>query len=168
MKKDSTLYKFLGCLDLVFGFAATVAAVLTVAAVEALVVWVPVGAVADGGWVKLGSTWDLTSELLEGLALGLWDEKGGEDTAQHEESEDLDDVIEPWVLSSSSGARGGTASTERTNDGLGDDRANLAGSGGETVGGGTVTGWEALSRNDESGSVGACDRMLVNASRTDM
>jgi len=41
----------------------------------------------------LRCTWDFTSELFEGLALSLWNQKGGENTAQHEQREDLHDVI---------------------------------------------------------------------------
>lgn len=102
--------------------------------------------------VIVGSTRDFASKFLEGLALGLWDESSGEDTAQHEEGEDLKDVVEPRAFG---GAGRGTLLTEGTEDALGDDGADLAGGGGEAVGGGAVAGWEALAGNDEGGGVGA-------------
>ena len=37
----------------------------------------------------------LSRQLLQGLALGLGDEQSGEDTAKHEQSEDLHNVVEP-------------------------------------------------------------------------
>lgn len=64
----------------------------------------------------------VVGEILERLALSLWDEKGREDTKQHEESEDLHDVVEPWV----SVGLGGTAGTERSDGSLGNDRTNLS------------------------------------------
>ena len=105
-----------------------------------------------GGLVVLGSSGDLAGKLLEGLALGLGDEERSEDTEEHEECEDLEDVVEP---------RGGvgscdvTTNTERTDDNLGNDGTDLAGSGGETVRSRAVAGREALSGNNESGSVRA-------------
>ena len=45
--------------------------------------------------VILRSAGHLASELLKGLALSLRDEEGSEDTAEHEECEDLHDVGEP-------------------------------------------------------------------------
>lgn len=45
----------------------------------------------------LGREVVLARQLFEGLALGLWDEESGEDTAEHEECVDLHDVVEPWV-----------------------------------------------------------------------
>lgn len=93
----------------------------------------------------------LTGQLLQGLALGLGDEKSSEDTAQHEQSEDLHNVLEPG---SGRGVLGSTVN-QRAKHTLGDDGANLARGGGDTVGGGTVTGREALSRDNESGSVGS-------------
>jgi len=49
-----------------------------------------------GDRVVAGRAWNLTGQLFEGLALGLGDEKSREATAQHEEGEDLHDVVEPW------------------------------------------------------------------------
>jgi hypothetical protein len=51
-------------------------------------------------------------------------------------------VVEPRALVGGSGA----ASAEGTNQDLGEDRADLAGCGGDTVGGGTVAGGEAWAR----------------------
>lgn len=93
----------------------------------------------------------LTGQLLEGLALGLGDEESGEDTAQHEQSEDLHNVLEPG---SGRGVLGATVN-QRAKHTLGDNGANLARGGRDTVGGGTITGREALSGDDESGSVRA-------------
>lgn len=101
--------------------------------------------------VVLGCSGDLASKLLEGLALGLGDEEGGEDTAEHEESKDLEDVVQP--RRSVSG--GGATDTERTDESLGDDGTDLAGSGGDTVGSRSVASREALSGDDEGGGVGA-------------
>ena len=92
---------------------------------------------------------DLTSELFESLALGLWDEQGSEDTAQHEESEDLQDVVEPRGLV----GLGRTTNAERSNKALRDDGADLSRGGRETVTGGAVTSREALSRHDERSRV---------------
>lgn len=104
-----------------------------------------------GVLVVLGGSGNLASKLLEGLALGLGDEERGEDTAKHEESEDLEDVVEPRR----GVGLGGTANTERTNDDLSNDGTDLTGGGRETVRGGAVAGREALSGNDEGGGVGA-------------
>lgn len=90
--------------------------------------------------VVLGRTWHLASKLLESLALGFRDQQCGENTAQHEEGVDFHDVVEPWVRV---GLCRVTAGAERTNEHLGDDGADLAGSGGDTVGGGTVASREA-------------------------
>jgi hypothetical protein len=89
--------------------------------------------------IILGSTRDLASKLLESLALGLGDEESGEAAQEHEQSVDLHDVVEPWGLV----LRSSSTCAEGTNEHLGDDGANLAGSGGDTVGGGTVASGEA-------------------------
>jgi len=59
----------------------------------------------------------LAGQLLESLALGLRDEKGGEDTAQHEQGVDLHDVVEPGALVGGSCATG----AEGADQDLGDD-----------------------------------------------
>lgn len=85
------------------------------------------------------SAGDLASKLLESLALGLGDQKSGEATEEHEESVDLHDVVEPGGLV----LGGGAAGAEGSDEDLGDDGADFAGGGGDTVGGGAVAGWEA-------------------------
>lgn len=95
----------------------------------------------------------LSSQVLEGLSLGLWNEKAGEDTEEHESGVDLHDVVEPRAGVLVTGLE--STSPERCNGGLGDDRTNLSGSGRDTVGGRTVTGWETFTGNNECGSVGS-------------
>lgn len=98
----------------------------------------------------------LTAELLKSAALGLGDQHRAEDTEQHEEREDLDDVVEPRVLVLEGGGCGaGAAGAERADDDLRDDGADLTGSGGQTVGGGSVASGEDLTGDDEGGGVGA-------------
>lgn len=89
--------------------------------------------------IVLGSAGNLASKLLESLALGFGDQKGGEATEKHEESVDLHDVVEPRRLVFG----GGAAGAEGSDEDLGDDGADFAGGGGDTVGGGAVAGWEA-------------------------
>jgi hypothetical protein len=81
--------------------------------------------------VVLWSTRNLAGELLEGLPLGLGDQKSGEDTAQHEQSVYLHDVVEPGAFV----GRGCAAGAEGSDEDLGDDGADLAGGSGDTVGG---------------------------------
>lgn len=109
--------------------------------------------------VIVGRALDLASQLLERLPLRLGDQKRGEDTAEHEKREDLHDVVEPWR-----GGRSwrGSPGTERPEDALGDDGADLAGGGRETVRGGPVAGWETLARYNERGCVGAWVERSVN------
>jgi hypothetical protein len=89
--------------------------------------------------VVFRSTRNLAGKLLESLALSLGNEERSEAAQQHEQGVDLHDVVEPRALVRSSGATG----AERADKDLGDDGADLAGSGGDTVGGGTVASWEA-------------------------
>ena len=89
--------------------------------------------------VVLRRAGDLASKLLESLALGLGDQKSGEAAQKHEEGVDLHDVVEPGRLVRGCGAAG----AEGTDEDLGDDGADFAGGGGDTVGGGAVAGWEA-------------------------
>jgi hypothetical protein len=107
---------------------------------------------AVGVLVVLGGSGDFAGKLLEGLALGLGDEERSEDTEEHEEGEDLEDVVQPRRRVGGSGL---SANTEGTNNDLSDDGTNLTRGGGETVGSGTVTSGEALSGDDEGGGVGA-------------
>ena len=116
--------------------------------------------------IVLGA-WNLTGKLFESLPLGLRNEKRGEDTAQHEEGENLHNVIEPRVRvgfgrlekSQCLPAERLKAKTyvalcaERSEDCLCNDSTDLARGGGDTVGRRTVTGWETFSRNDEGGGV---------------
>ena len=53
-----------------------------------------------------------------------------------------------WIL-------GGAAGVKQPEDALGDDGADLASGGGETVGGGAVTGWETFTGHEENGCVRA-------------
>ena len=70
----------------------------------------------DVGRRRVGRVVVLAGELFEGLALGLGDEEGGEDTAQHEESVDLEDVVQPGA----GVGGGGTSGSERSNSTLED------------------------------------------------
>lgn len=85
--------------------------------------------------------------------LGLWDQESGEDTAEHEKSIDLHDVVEPGRRVGLRGA----AHTERTDEDLGDDGADLSRGGGDTVRRRPVASREALAGYDE----GSCVRAEV-------
>ena len=99
--------------------------------------------------VVVGGAGNLAGEFLECLALGLGNEQGSETTAQHEESIDLHDVVEPGR-----GIGLGSATRAKLADGdLGDDGADLARGGGDAVGGRAIPGGEALAGNDEGGCV---------------
>jgi len=63
------------------------------------------------GRVVVGRSWDFTSELLKSLTLGFRDEERGEETAEHEQREDLHDVVEPWRSSASSSSWEGATSS---------------------------------------------------------
>ena len=112
---------------------------------------------ADG--VIVGGAWDLTRQLLERLPLRLRDQQRGENTAKHEKREYLHDVVEPWRGSRS---RGGALDAQGPEDNLGDDGADLAGRGGETVRGGAVARGETFTGYDEGGSVRAWVDVLIN------
>lgn len=101
--------------------------------------------------IVLWSTRDLTSKLFQCQALSLWDKESGEAAQQHEERENLKDVVEPRA----GVGRCGATSTERSDGGLSDDGSDLAGGGGDTVARGTVASWEALSGHDEGCRVGS-------------
>lgn len=90
-------------------------------------------------------------EFLEGLALGLGNQESGEDTAKHEESKNLHDVLEPRGVGGTS--RSATVN-ERPEDTLSNDGADFARGSRETVRGGTVASREAFSRHDEGGGIG--------------
>ena len=107
---------------------------------------------ASSDGVVIGSSGYLPSQFLKGLTLGLRDEERGEDTAQHEESKDLHDMVEPWGGGGTLGSASGTKGTEHA---LGDDGADLARGGRQTVRGRAVAGGEALAGYDEGGGVRA-------------
>lgn len=102
--------------------------------------------------VVVGRSGNFTGQLLESLALGLRDQESGEDTAEHEEREDLHDVVEPWRWVFRCGVALGSEGAKHD---LGNDGADFAGCGRETVRGGAVAGWEAFSGHDKGGGVGA-------------
>ena len=107
----------------------------------------------------------LTGEFLERLVLGLGEKEGREDTREHEQGEDLEDVVDPSALAS--------AVLELESHDLSDDGTELSGRGRDSVGGGAVASGEDLQKsqfsitieltgqgaylsgNDESGGVGA-------------
>ena len=95
---------------------------------------------------------DLARQFFQRLALRLGDEEGGEAADQHEEGEDLHDVVEPWGFI----ARDTAAGSERAEDALRDDSADFAGSGGEAVRSGAVPSWEAFAGDDERRGVRTC------------
>lgn len=97
----------------------------------------------------------LTRKLLECLALRLGDQECREDSDQHEESEDLHDVVQPWRGSSAAGASLGTSRAQRSDQDLGNDGTELSGSSRDTVRGRPVTRGEYFTRDDERGSVGS-------------
>ena len=61
--------------------------------------------------------WDLASQFFKRLPLGLGDQEGGENTAEHEERVYLHDVVEPWRRVSSGSALG----AQRADENLGND-----------------------------------------------
>lgn len=88
----------------------------------------------------------LSVELLKSAALGLGDEESGEDTRKHEQSEDLQDMVDPSVLA---------ANILKTGEpDLRDDGTELARGGGDTVARAAVAGGEDFAGDDESGGVG--------------
>lgn len=107
--------------------------------------------VTSGYRVIVLRAWNFTGELFEGLALGLGDQQSREATQQHEQCENLENMIQPW------GWVGGgrmPLDSERANDDLSDDGTDLSGCSRKTVGCRTVSGREAFSRDDERCGVG--------------
>jgi hypothetical protein len=90
-------------------------------------------------------------EVLECAALGLRDKKSGKDTREHKGGEYLHNMVEPRA-----GVGGGwfTTDTEGRDSALSDDRADLAGCGGDTMRGRTVAGGKALAWHDKGGGIG--------------
>ena len=102
---------------------------------------------ASGDRIIVLRTWNLTGKLLESLPLGLRYKQCSEDTTEHEEGEDLHDVVEPGGR-----VRLGRVAlgAEWSEDCLCDDSADFARGSRQTVGGGAVAGWETFTRYDES------------------
>jgi len=88
----------------------------------------------------------LLGKVLEGEALGLGEEEGREDTSQHEEGEDLENVLEESVLA---------ANVDETREAdLGNNGTELARGSRDTMAGRPVSGGEDLAGNDEGSGVG--------------
>jgi len=104
---------------------------------------------------------NLTGQLLEGATLRLGDEQGGEAAAEHEEGEDLHDMVEPGRVV----AGGGAANAEGTEDALRDDGPDFARGGGKAVRGAAVARRETFARDDESCGVGACEVLVKGLGR---
>lgn len=102
--------------------------------------------------VVVGRAGDFTGELFKGLALRLGDQEGGEDSAKHKEGENLHDVVDPRGRVVFGRVALGLEGAEHA---LGDDGADLAGGGRETVRGGPVACRETFAGHDEGGGVGA-------------
>lgn len=96
-------------------------------------------------------TGNLAREFFKGLPLGFGNQQSGEDTAKHEKREDLHDVVEPWVRVI---FRYMTFGTQRSEDCLSDDGADLATGGAEAVGCAAVTSREAFTGHNERRGVG--------------
>ena len=117
--------------------------------------------------IVVGGAWHFAGQLFERLPFGFRDEEGGEDTAQHEEGEDLHHVVEPGGVG---GACGRALLAEGPEDALGDDGADFAGGGGDAVRGRPVAGGEAFTGYDERGRVGSCyeESVMVNLEHSDL
>lgn len=89
----------------------------------------------------------LAGKFFEGFALRLGNKEGREDTSEHEEGEDFEDMGHKRVLT--------TLVLELEGDDLSDDGTEFAGGGRDTVSGRSVTSREDFSGNDESSSVGS-------------
>jgi len=86
----------------------------------------------DGGTGDaLTSHVPILGQILKSAALGLRDEESSEDTTEHEGREDLHNMVEPWARVSA--ILGQTASSQRRDGSLGDDGADLARGGRDTV-----------------------------------
>jgi len=96
---------------------------------------------------------EFAGKFLEGLSLGLRDEERSKDTSKHESRVDLHNMIKPRAGIFVSFFE--SSSSERGNSSLCNDRANLSRTSRDTVGGGTVSGWETLAGNNEGGGIGA-------------
>lgn len=83
----------------------------------------------------------LSSQLLQRLPLRLRDQQRREDTAEHEERKDLQDMVQPRRRRASGRCATGSQGAD---EGLGEDGADFARGGGDAVGGGAVSGREAF------------------------
>lgn len=95
----------------------------------------------------------LLGQLFEGLSLGLGNEEGDEESTEHEEGENLHDVVKP--TSGGLTVSSTVVVNQSTNNDLGDNSSDLTSSGRDTVGRRSVSGGEHLSGNNEGGGVGA-------------
>lgn len=92
--------------------------------------WVIVWCPACQLRIILLRTGNFARQLLESLPLGFWNQQRRKYAAQHEEREDLHDVVEPWSV----GAVGWcTARVEWADDDLRNDGADFAGSSAKAV-----------------------------------
>lgn len=80
------------------------------------------------------------TQFFEGLPLGLRDAEGRKDTEEHEQSVDLEHVVQPGAA---------VPVTQGGNGALADDGADLAGGGRDTVRGRSVASGEYLTGDDE-------------------
>lgn len=83
----------------------------------------------------------LVGKLFQSLSFCLRNKQGREDTCEHEQGENLEDVVDKGVLSS--------VVLELEGKDLGHNGSQLARGGRDTVCSGTVAGGEELSRNDD-------------------
>ncbi len=96
--------------------------------------------------IILLGTWNFASQLLESLPLGFWNQQRCKYAAQHEEREDLHDVVEPWSV----GAVGWcTASVEWADDDLRNDGTDFTGSSAKAVRSRAIPGGEAFAGYNE-------------------
>lgn len=91
------------------------------------------------------------ANLLQSHSLGLRNQERCETSKQHEKSEDLDNVRKETVLV----VLGTSVVHQSTKTRLGNNGTNLTGGSRNTVGRRSVSGWETLTWDNESGGVGA-------------
>lgn len=97
----------------------------------------------------------LTIQLLKSLSRSLRNQCRGENTKEHEQRKDLQNMGQPRGRSTASCALLGTTDTEGSDGSLGNDGTELTGGGGDTVGGGAVASGETFAGDDEGGGVRA-------------
>jgi len=96
--------------------------------------------------IVLLGTWNFASQLLESLPLGFWNQQRCKYAAQHEECEDLHDVVEPWGVVAVGWC---TASVEWADDDLRNDGTDFTGSGAKPVRSRAIPGGEAFAGYNE-------------------